>query len=176
MIGDFVKGSNHLDDYPEGIKNGLLLHRKIDQFTDEHAAVHRAKNYFRTDYRLYSGAFVDVLNDFFLANDPRYFANEKDLLQFTQDTYKTVEKYSQHFPADFKRMFVYMRDENWLYQYRNLKGIKQSFEGVRRRAAYIDNTEKAYETFITHYHILNQCYYELIDDLVNFTKKIIEQQ
>lgn len=170
MMGDFVKGKHAVEKFPEGIQKGLMLHRKIDSFTDEHPAVHRAKNYFRVDYGLYSGAFVDVINDHFLANDPRHFSSEKALLQFTQQVYDTVGTFHGHFPADFNRMFTYMSAENWLYQYRTLKGIRQSFGGLQKRASHIAQTDKAYEIFVRDYYTLNQCYYELIDDLVNFVK------
>ena len=35
FIGDHVKGKAYFD-YPETIQNGILLHRKIDYFTDQH--------------------------------------------------------------------------------------------------------------------------------------------
>ena len=35
LLGDFVKGSA-INDYSEGIKAGIKLHRKIDLFTDSH--------------------------------------------------------------------------------------------------------------------------------------------
>jgi len=38
FIGDFVKG-NQFNDFPEGIRNGIILHRSIDHFTDNHEIV-----------------------------------------------------------------------------------------------------------------------------------------
>ena len=35
FIADHVKGKAYLD-YPETIQKGILLHRKIDHFTDQH--------------------------------------------------------------------------------------------------------------------------------------------
>ena len=35
FIADHVKGKAYLD-YPETIQKGILLHRKIDDFTDRH--------------------------------------------------------------------------------------------------------------------------------------------
>jgi acyl carrier protein phosphodiesterase len=170
MMGDFVKGKHAVEDFPEGIQTGLMLHRKIDSFTDAHPAVHRAKNYFRVDYGLYSGVFVDVINDHFLANDPRYFSSEEALMLFTQELYKATNHFQSYFPEGFGQMFSYMSTENWLYQYRTLKGIRRSFSGLQKRAAHITQTDRAFEIFASDYYALNQCYYELIDDLVNFVK------
>lgn len=176
MMGDFVKGLKILETFPEGIKKGMLLHRHIDTFTDAHPAVKRAKNYFRIDYGLYAGAFVDTLNDHFLANDPRCFNSEKELLQFTKNTYQILEGYAAFFPYPFARMFPYMREQNWLYNYRTLSGAKKSFMGVVKRSQYLESADKAYEIFISHYYVLNQCYYDLIDDLIIFAKNIVEGQ
>lgn len=68
MISDFVKGGQKLG-YAASVQKGIELHRAIDGFTDDHPATARAKQFFRADYRLYSGPIVDVLYDHFLAND-----------------------------------------------------------------------------------------------------------
>src|SRR5690606_1175194 len=100
-IADFVKGLKALENFPVGIKNGIILHRKIDEFTDHHPAVLKAKNIFRPQYRLYSGAFVDVVFDHFLANDPRYFQDEKALFKFSQFVYGEVKKNETWSPPAF---------------------------------------------------------------------------
>ncbi|HEY8657933.1 MAG TPA: hypothetical protein VIL78_02790, partial [Hanamia sp.] len=66
MISDFVKGKAKFD-YPGEIQKGIHLHRLIDSFTDSHEVTARAKKFFRPQYRLYSGAFVDIVYDHFLA-------------------------------------------------------------------------------------------------------------
>src|SRR6202008_4422095 len=80
MISDFVKGKKKFD-YPANIQKGIALHRFIDSFTDEHEATKEAKEVFRPAYRLYSGAFVDVVYDHFLATDENEFT-EDSLLSF----------------------------------------------------------------------------------------------
>ncbi len=72
MISDFVKGKAKYT-YPGGIQNGIQLHRLIDEFTDGHPVTAEAKNYFRPQYRLYSGAFIDIVYDHFLALDSKQF-------------------------------------------------------------------------------------------------------
>lgn len=170
MIGDYVKGLKALERFPPGIRKGIMLHRKIDSYTDRHPALLRAKNYFRQDYRLYAGAFVDIINDHFLANDPRCFSGEQELLAFSREVYQTLLQYEEFFPEAFRRFFPYMQQENWLYRYRTVKGIGMSMNGLKRRAHYIEDTVQGYTIFISHYYSLNQCYYELIDDLTEFAK------
>ncbi len=170
LIGDHVKGRLALEHYPEQIRKGILLHRKIDIFTDKHPAAQRAGIWFRKDYGLYSGAITDSLYDHFLANDPARFPSEKDLLHFSLQVYQQLIVHEAYFPDAFKLMFPYMREQNWLYGYRTLPGIQRALNGLHRRAKYMPPTNTAYKIFIENYYQLAQCYYELIDDLLQFVK------
>lgn len=170
MIGDHVKGKLALNDYPEGIQKGIMLHRKIDQFTDEHPATQRAKVLFREKYRLYSGAIMDTIFDHYLANDPKQFSSEQKLLDFSLDTYAKLESNSHYWPEKFATYFPYMKDHNWLYNYRHMQGTQRSLQGLERRAKYMPPSDEAYKTFVGYYYHLNQCYYELIDDVITFVK------
>jgi len=170
MIGDHVKGRLALDQFPPDIRKGVELHRKIDDFTDHHPAVSRAKLLFREDYGLYSGAITDAVFDHFLASDPKYFASADALMSFTQDTYRLLDERSEHFPSAFAAYFPHMQEHNWLYGYRSMKGVERSLGGLQRRAAHMPPSDKAYASFVAGYYTLNQCYYELIDDVVKFVK------
>ena len=170
MIGDHVKGRLALEQYPEGIKRGILLHRKIDEYTDKHPATLRAKLLFREAYGLYSGAVTDTLYDHFLASDPKYFPTQEALYEFTQNVYRQLAENEQYFPPKFASYFPHMRDHNWLLGYRALKGMERALNGLARRAQHMPPIEKAYELFVTNYYYLNQCYYEIIDDLTGFVK------
>jgi len=173
MIADHVKGRAALAEFPEGIQQGMLLHRKIDAFTDEHPATQRAKVLFRPDYHLYSGPILDVIFDHFLANDPQHFASQEALKIFTANTYKNLESNEAYFPQAFANYFPYMKEHNWLLGYRNLQGIQKALKGLERKAKYLGDTQKAYEIFIGYYYQINQAYFELMDDLVKYVKNEI---
>lgn len=170
MAGDHVKGMLALEKFPEGIRKGLMLHRKIDGFSDVHPATQRAKIWFRPDYGLYAGAIMDTLYDHFLANDPKYFSSEPELKSFTENIYKQLEQNSQWLPETFAAYFGHMREHNWLYGYRTMMGMQRALGGLARRAQHMPAPDKAYEIFVTHYYQLAQCYYELIDDIIKFVK------
>lgn len=170
MIGDHIKGKLSLEKFPAEIRKGILLHRKIDGFADAHPATQRGKLWFREVYRLYAGALMDTFFDHFLANDPKHFGSENELLSFTLETYADLEKNKEWFPESFAAYFPYMQQHNWLYNYRTLQGIQRSMQGLHRRAAYMPPVDEAYKIFVTNYYQLAQCYYELIDDVVRFVK------
>ena len=166
MISDFVKGRKQFN-YPPEIQRGIMLHRLIDTFTDEHPATAEAKQPFRPAYRLYSGAFVDVIYDHFLANDPDEFPGD-ELAAFSQKTYATLRKYSTWFPAPFFVMFPYMQEHDWLYNYRTRDGIGKSLHSVVRRAIYLTESETAMKLLDKHYQLLQDCYRHFWKDLKSY--------
>jgi acyl carrier protein phosphodiesterase len=166
LISDFVKGKKQFD-YPEDVRTGIMLHRAIDNFTDTHAATAAAKEVFRPHYRLYSGAFADVMYDHFLANDRNQFG-DNGLFAFSQEVYTMLDQYVSLFPAPFAQMYPYMKEQNWLYHYGERQGIKNSFQGLVRRSAYLTESNTAYRLFEEHYSVLQQCYDDFFPDMKAF--------
>lgn len=165
LMGDYVKGSRALAALPEEVRQGVLLHRRIDAFTDAHPATLRAALPFREIYGRYAPAIMDTLYDHFLANDPACFESEKALLDFTQAAYAQTETQRAFFPEKFRQVFDAMSAQNWLFHYRTLGGVQKSLGGLQRRAKYLPDVSDAYRIFIGYYHILSQCWQELGDDL-----------
>jgi acyl carrier protein phosphodiesterase len=167
MISDFVKGKKKFD-YSVGIQKGIALHRAIDDFTDSHAVTRQAKEFFRADYRLYAGAFVDVVYDHFLANDTVQFKDESLLQAFAQSTYNSLEAYKKSLPEKFGQMLPYMQAQNWLYNYRKKEGIEKSFHGLVRRSAYLTESAIAFRIFNSQYQPLEKCYQQFFPELKKF--------
>ncbi len=172
MISDFVKGKKKFD-YPVSIQAGIMLHRTIDTFTDNHPATKEAKEFFRPHYRLYSGAFIDVAYDHFLAIDPTEFT-ESSLFDFSQQVYSSLEENKQWLPERFAGMFPYMRSQNWLFNYRTIWGTEKSFGGVVHRSAYLTESETASHLFEKHYQPLQDCYRQFWVDAKPFIFKQYE--
>lgn len=192
LISDFVKGKQKFT-YPAPIQQGIVLHRAIDTFTDTHAITRQAKVFFREPYGLYSGPLVDVAYDHFLANDPLIFAGSggandphvfaerggdasgADLKAFAQRIYAQVQENEVFLPERFARLFVYMRAQDWLYNYRYKQGILNSFSGLARRASYMGSSEAAGRLFETHYTQLQACYREFFPELREFVLRTLQQ-
>lgn len=172
MISDFIKGKKKFD-YPVPVQKGIALHRSIDTFTDAHVATKEAKEIFRPSYRLYAGAFVDVVYDHYLATDANEFA-EQSLFDFSQQVYETLDKHVSLFPSVFGRMYPYMKEHNWLYNYREKWGTEKSLGGVVRRSLYLKESDTAYRLFEENYQPLQDCYRHFWADLKPFARKEFE--
>jgi len=168
MISDYLKGKTQFD-YSPAVQKGIRLHREIDRFTDTHPVTQELKSFFRPQYRLYAGAFADIVYDHFLANDRGIFSNEKALDDFAIDTYRQLEKMSPGFPPAFQQMFPYMKEYNWLANYRHRRAIERSFIGLSKRARYLKDTVIAFELFNLHYDQMQLCYNRFFPELKAFT-------
>ena len=172
MISDFVKGKKKFD-YPEGVQKGITLHRAIDTFTDDHPSTKEAKRFFKEAVGLYSGAFVDVAYDHFLANDENEF-NDSSLHEFCSRTYKALHDQQSILPAPFLQILPFMMSQNWLYNYRNLWGAENSFAGLARRARYLTNSGLAFTAFNQHYSSLQKCYNDFFPAVKQFASEFIQ--
>jgi acyl carrier protein phosphodiesterase len=174
MISDFIKGKNKLL-YSSTVQQGIMLHRAIDNFTDTHDATKQAKQYFKTSVGLYAGAFVDVAYDHFLANDTNEFINDAALQNFATSTYHLLQKNSNALPIKFANMLPYMQNQNWLYNYKFNWGIQNSFEGVARRAVYLNNADAVFKDFENNYQQLKQCYQAFFPSVKIFAMQHLQQ-
>lgn len=167
MIADFVKGRKGLNQYPEGIQRGILLHRAIDDFTDHHPLTRQIKSFFSPDYGLYAAAFVDVIYDHFLANDRHIFPGNS-LRHFTLETYQMLHQYEKYLPVAFKQMFLYMESHNWLLSYRTQAGLFRTFDGLVRRCQLPQGAGPVMRDFRLHYAQLQAIYADFFPELMAF--------
>jgi acyl carrier protein phosphodiesterase len=164
MISDFVKGKKQFE-YSSIIQKGIQLHRFIDSFTDAHEVTRQMKTFFRPQYRLYAGAFADVVYDHFLATDTHEFETPEALQQFAGSVYMVLQQQVDVMPEPFAKMVPWMAQQDWLANYRFTGGIEKSFGGLVRRSAYLTESAVAFDVFMTNYAALNQCYAAFFPEL-----------
>lgn len=167
MISDFVKGKKQFD-YTAAIQKGIQLHRAIDAFTDSHDATLQMREYFRPHYRLYAGAFCDVVYDHFLANDVTEFESDTVLKNFAAAVYRQLDADEAVLPDYFKQMLPYMKTQDWLYNYKSMGGIEKSLNGLVRRSKYLTESETAFEIFKTQYASLKLLYNQFFPQIKSF--------
>ncbi len=132
FIADGIKGRKYLA-YPTAIQRGILLHRAIDSYTDDHTTVRQSKKRLRENYGLYSGVIVDILYDHFLAKNWKDY-HEQPLAEYVDDFYELLRKNFEILPLRIQRMMPYMIADNWLLSYATIPGISTILNQMNRRA------------------------------------------
>ena len=174
IIGDSVKGKQY-QDFPLNIQMGLLLHRRIDSFTDQHPKISSIKDYFRSEFGLYSGIVVDILCDHILAENFNAFT-QKNLGEFSQKVYQNMELHQEILPESWQVRRFYMKKHDWLSQYATIEGIQQSFKGLNKRIFHDIDLSKSLKTFGSNkieIKILFEDFFEEIIDYMPTVRKEI---
>ena len=171
MIADFVKNRD-VARLPESIQKGIKLHRAIDTFTDAHPLIHEAKAPFRPLVRLYSGAFVDVAFDYFLANDTTE-NSQREWQEHSQRVYAVLRRYEEFLPEVFKKVLDKMQQDDWLYNYRNEWGIEYSFRNVVNKAQFLDKTTNVFPAFLANKDFLREKYEIFFPEIKSFVQDFV---
>ena len=171
MIADFVKNRD-VARLPESIQKGIKLHRAIDTFTDAHPLIHAAKAPFRPLVRLYSGAFVDVAFDYFLANDTTE-NSQREWQEHSQRVYAVLRRYEEFLPEVFKKVLDKMQQDDWLYNYRNEWGIEYSFRNVVNKAQFLDKTTNVFPAFLANKDFLREKYEIFFPEIKSFAQDFV---
>lgn len=172
MIADFVKNRD-VARLPESIQKGIKLHRAIDTFTDAHPLIHEAKAPFRPLVRLYSGAFVDVAFDYFLANDTTE-NSQREWQEHSQRVYAVLRRYEEFLPEVFKKVLDKMQQDDWLYNYRNEWGIDYSFRNVVNKAQFLDKTTNVFPAFLANKDFLREKYEIFFPEIKSFAQDFVD--
>lgn len=168
LIADCVKGKQRYD-FPENVQRGIALHRKIDEYTDNHPVIKEIQKLYTLSAGRYNGVFLDVTFDHFLAIDS---VNEppEGWQQFSAWCYRQIDESINDTPEIFRRLFSYMKKENWLYNYRHKWMMQRSFERLAHRAKFLPNSADIYSDFEQNYQQLQDGYGEFFPELKQFVE------
>jgi acyl carrier protein phosphodiesterase len=170
FIGDFVKGKD-FENYDNGIRKGILLHRAIDDFTDSHPIVKQSKKRLQPKYRHYSPVIADVFYDHFLSSLWSNYS-KTPLLSYTESFYQLASS-TQVIPQPAKHMLKYMSSGNWLFNYQYLDGIHQALSGMSRRTKFDSKMEYATEDLRKNYEDFKAEFVAFFPELVSHSRQFL---
>lgn len=131
FMADPIKGSDY-EKYPGDYRRGIILHRRIDSFTDSHPIVYQSAHRLFNKFRHYNGVINDVFYDHFLAKNWGKY-HSQDLADYVQDFYELVENNTEILPEKIQYMFPYMKSQNWLLSYKEVSGIEKTLSQMSSR-------------------------------------------
>ena len=170
FIADHVKGSL-LTKYNPMVQNGIRLHRLIDSYTDQHSVVLLGKIRLRPYVGKYAPVALDILYDHFLA------VNWTDhhpmtLADYTTTIFQSLDKRITLMPEKAQQMYGYMRKDNWLAGYAEVKGIERALIGLSHRTKFKSNLEQAAVALTDHYDIFEKEFTIFFEDLKIYTAQV----
>ncbi|MDX1603315.1 MAG: acyl carrier protein phosphodiesterase [Salinimicrobium sediminis] len=172
FIADSIKGKKYLN-YPPGVQKGILLHRRIDHFTDTHPIVRRSSSKLHKNYSHYAGVIVDIFYDHFLASNWEEYSNVP-LENFVADFYILLKKNFDLLPTPIQSFLPYMVAENWLLSYASIDGISRILYQMNIRTRNIVQMDKAVNELREHYSEFEKDFSEFFPILKNFSAEKIK--
>ncbi|WP_053827103.1 acyl carrier protein phosphodiesterase [Lascolabacillus massiliensis] len=127
FIGDFVKGKSY-EKYPSSFQKGILLHRKIDHFTDTHPIFLETVDILRPSFGRYSGIMADMYYDYLLASDFERYSNGQSLGKFSRNFYLSALLYYRWLPKKVKGFIFHFIRTNRLEEYATYDGLQYSLK------------------------------------------------
>lgn len=172
FIADAVKGKKYLD-YPEGIKNGIILHRAIDYYTDTHPVVRKSISRLFKTYGHYSGIIIDILYDHYLAVSWKKFS-PVPLEEYSLSFYRLLQENLEILPKPTQLFIPYMIRDNWLLSYSTVEGISKILEQMNERTKRKSKMHLAVKEFELHYKDFQEEFHLFFKDLEKFSAQKIK--
>ncbi|MFV0531556.1 MAG: ACP phosphodiesterase [Flavobacteriales bacterium] len=173
LLGEYIKGKKYKN-YSKVIQTGVLLHRKIDDFTDHHEEVLNLVREMNPLFRKYSPVILDVFFDHCLAKNWWKFS-DVSLQEFCNQTYDDLESFSPRMPKKIRKVIYNMRKYNWLYYYQDLEGIQQSLKSLKHRASFENNIEEAIKYLYTNEEKIEKTFLKFFPDIEKECKIFLEK-
>jgi acyl carrier protein phosphodiesterase len=170
FIGDYVKGNNWKK-FPENIKKGILMHRRIDSFTDSHPKFREAKTLFRSEFGLYSGIVIDLLYDHYLAKNWNYYS-DLTLRTFAKRSHAVLLQNFMYLPVRVQSFLPFLIQHRRLESYASVNGIVKTLKIMSNYSSLPDRSDFVMLTIQTNNVFFENNFREFMTDLIQYTSEI----
>ncbi len=172
FIADHIRG-NKIERYPKEVVDGIMLHRKIDYYTDHHPEFMKTRARLHPKYHKYAGVIADVFYDHFLAKNWSEFS-EFHLSSFTSYSYGIMLRNYSILPSKTKKILPFFIMQNWLTSYAKMEGLRRSFQVLARRANYKSNMEYVVDDLIDDYELYEAEFRAFFPDIAAYCQKELD--
>ncbi|MDB4740435.1 ACP phosphodiesterase [Akkermansiaceae bacterium] len=170
LLGDFVRGTPEslADRFPANLIEGIMLHRAIDRFTDDHPVFLQVKKLLSPERRRFAGIVIDIFFDHFLAIHWEEFG-EGSLEDFIEQRYLLLEKHDTWLTPELREIVPRMRDEDWLAAYEDQAGLALTFRRISKRRDWLTPIVGAEEDLYAHYVKFEEAFLKFYPEAVVFS-------
>ncbi len=164
FLGDHVKGRAALEDLAPARQQGVVLHRKIDSFSDAHPAVRNLLVRLDAPFRRYGGVISDVLFDHMLTRHWERFA-EVPLDSFARSTDALLARYRSELPERLQRFAAWAQMQGLWSRYGDRAMLGEIFERIGIRHGRTSPLHRGLEVLDREDGAIEEAFLELYPDL-----------
>lgn len=169
LLGDFVKPGQ---DFHLGreVQQEIILHRKVDSFTDTHALNLEARSLFQDGRRRYAGILLDVFYDHVLAKHWHQYSDQL-FGQFVRNFYASLMQRSELFPDNLQYAAPRMVEQDWISSYVEFDGVQIAIQRMSHRLSRNGHLLRdGLQDLALHYDQLTALFFDFFPQLENFVE------
>ena len=171
FLGDFVKGRLSEDPYTPGIRRGIVMHRRIDAWTDSHEITRECARLISPERRRWSRVILDIFYDHLLAvNWERY--SDESLRDFLDRAYGIILGAADIFPESAAPRIITIIEDGWMEKYRSISGLSVVFEGMSRRVRRKNPLSGSEQELVAHYDEMNEHFNRFFPEIIEYAKRL----
>ncbi|MBJ6750358.1 acyl carrier protein phosphodiesterase [Geomonas anaerohicana] len=170
FMGDFVKGPL-AGRFPERLRRGLALHRRIDSFAQGHPAFTASRLRIAPEFGLYRGILVDLYYDHFLAGAWRQWHDEP-LPVYLGRVRKIVEGNRDLLPERLQRL-VPVIFEDMIPSYLTTDGIADALQRMSRRVPRANPLAGGGRELTRNYLALQEDFLQFLPEVHRYTQDFL---
>ncbi len=165
FLGDHIKGRQALQVLPKTWAEGVILHRRIDSFCDQHSAVRGFLADLDPPWRRYGGIMLDVLFDHMLTRHWGRFGSG-GLHGFSADINTLLASHASDLPDRLRLFSLWAQQRNLWCRYGEREMLNEIFYRLARRHGRPSPLAQGLELLDRHEKRIEAVFVELFSDLV----------
>ena len=166
FIGDYVKGKS-FNIYHGDIRKGILLHRAIDDFTDNNLSFREVKLFFRRDYGRYAGIVSDVVFDHLLAKQWNQFSGYQ-LRDFARNAHTILLSNYLRLPFRVQQFLPIMIKHKRLESYASVEGLEKALQIMANYTSLPALSQQAVEVLEKNHDQINELFIRFMEGIIFF--------
>lgn len=167
-LGDFLR-NQEVKKLPLPIKAGVILHRKIDSFTDHHPVVREGTALLHNTMGKYAPVVLDIYFDFLLSRNWHDFHNHA-LSEFCDISYDVLLKHRDSMSERVAARMEKMVSDRWLEKYQSYRGLERIFDFLHKRAKFESNLVAAPVVLRSLQDQLENIFLRFFPDIIVFAR------
>ncbi|NND31733.1 MAG: DUF479 domain-containing protein [Saprospiraceae bacterium] len=172
-LGDFIRNKD-LAVLPVDIKNGVLLHRAIDSYTDRHEMVKKGTSLLHNSMGKYAPVVLDIYFDFLLSKRWSDF-NDDALSDYCLLPYRVLMAHEKFMSERIANRMNRMVADRWLENYQSYEGIARVFRFLAKRVRFKSNLINAPHILKEMEAPLEEVFMVFFPDLISHCQEKIDE-
>lgn len=175
LLGDFVKGLPWDDRFSIPVWQGIMEHRHLDVFTDQHPAWKRSRERLEPENRRYAGIIIDIFYDYFLAKHWQQFHPNQELKPFVKEVHIDLKSMKPIFPQNARAPLGRLIRQKWLLSYAEVHGVRKTLRRVAHSSAKLKPVRGLERELIANLNEFETDFLEFYPDAILEAERLREE-